>query len=267
MKLLLTSDLHRDGAKLLWLLDEAPAHDALLVAGDLLDIFSNATFEDQTSGALRWKNAILTSGRAFAWCSGNHDFFHGDHTPMTAASPDWMHQDATRQDALTDGQSRLLETAAGPLAVTTIPYPIGNDRLQVDGQSTTYLDFVKSLLHAGRKVKDESGAPWIILHHEPPADTPLAVRYASPEAAFSRRLIEAAEPDFSLHGHIHQAPTTPDGSWICRIGPTVCFNAGQSVPGEPPQTILLDWQSPDQWTAEWIGPGTERAEASSPLDR
>ncbi len=42
MTLLLTSDLHRDGTKLLWLLDEAPAHDALFVAGDLLDMFSNA---------------------------------------------------------------------------------------------------------------------------------------------------------------------------------------------------------------------------------
>ena len=44
MRLLLTSDLHRDAKKLLWLLDEAPNHDALFVAGDLLDIFSNTGF-------------------------------------------------------------------------------------------------------------------------------------------------------------------------------------------------------------------------------
>lgn len=48
MRLLLTPDPHRDGKKLLWFLDKAPEHDALLVAGDLLDIFSNTDFKVQT---------------------------------------------------------------------------------------------------------------------------------------------------------------------------------------------------------------------------
>jgi Icc-related predicted phosphoesterase len=59
MKLLLTADLHRDARKLLWLLEEAPEHDALLVAGDLLDIFSNTGFADQKSGILRWGDGVL----------------------------------------------------------------------------------------------------------------------------------------------------------------------------------------------------------------
>ncbi|MEI6036284.1 MAG: metallophosphoesterase, partial [Verrucomicrobiae bacterium] len=79
MRLLLTSDLHRDGKKLLWLLDEAPEHDALLVAGDLLDIFSNSGFIEQKSGVLRCRNTFLKSRKSLAWCSGNHDFFNGDH--------------------------------------------------------------------------------------------------------------------------------------------------------------------------------------------
>jgi len=62
MRLLLTNDLHRDGSKLLWLLEEAPTYDALLVAGDLLDIFSKTDFEDQKSGTLRWRQAILNAG-------------------------------------------------------------------------------------------------------------------------------------------------------------------------------------------------------------
>jgi len=87
MRLLLTSDLHRDGKKLLWLLDEAPEHDSLLVAGGLLDIFSSTGFAEQKSAAIRWKNTYLKTGKSLAWSSGNHDFFHGDHTPMSCASP------------------------------------------------------------------------------------------------------------------------------------------------------------------------------------
>jgi predicted phosphodiesterase len=59
MRILLTSDLHRDGKKLLWLLDEAPAHDALLVAGDHLDIFSNTGLSEQKSCVLRWRDGVL----------------------------------------------------------------------------------------------------------------------------------------------------------------------------------------------------------------
>jgi len=267
MRLLLTSDLHRNGKKLLWLLDEAPGHDALVVAGDLLDIFSNTGFTDQKSGALRWRDAVLKSGKSFAWCSGNHDFFHGDHTPMAAASPLWMRENPSTKSFVTDGETRLLQTTRGNLAVTTIPWPVHGGDLVLDGYRTTYLDFVKRLLHSGRKIKEEEGVPWIVLNHEPPGGTPLSATYSAPEADFGRRLIEAAEPDFSLHGHIHQAPTAPGGSWIWQLGPTVCFNAGQSAPGEPLHHIVLEWRGPGDWTATWNGAGrTLRAESQvSPL--
>jgi len=212
MKILLTSDLHRDGKKLLWLLDEAPEHDALFVAGDLLDIFSNTGFNEQKGGDLRWRETILQSGKSFAWCSGNHDFFHGDHTPMAAASPLWMREKPSTKTCITDGESRFLETPSGNIAVTTIPWPVHGGDHVVDGYRTTYFDFVKRLLQAGRKIKNEERVPWIVLNHEPPGGTPLSAAYAAPEADFARRIIEAAEPDFSLHGHIHQAPTAPGGS-------------------------------------------------------
>lgn len=218
MRILLTSDLHRDGKKLLWLLDEAPEHDALLVAGDLLDIFSSADFTDQKAGALRWKDTFLKSGKSFAWCSGNHDFFNGDHTPMSAASPFWMRETPSSRSYVTDGESRLLETAEGNLVVTTLPWPVHGGDLVVDGYRTIYLDSVKHLLRAGWKIKEEEGVPWIVLNHAPPGGTPLSATYEAPEADFARRMVEAAKPDFSLHGHIHQAPTAKGGSWICSTG-------------------------------------------------
>ena len=266
MKILLTSDLHRDAGKLLWLQEEAPEHDALLVAGDLLNIYSNTGLIDQKSGILCWRDTVLKSGKSFAWCSGNHDFFNGDHTPMADASPLWMREHPSTETCVTDGESRLLETPEGGLAVTTLPWPVHGGDLVVDGYRTSYLDFVKKLLKAGRKIKDEEGVPWIVLNHEPPGGTPLSATYFAPEADFTRRIINAAEPDFSLHGHIHQAPTSPGGFWIFQLGPTVCLNAGQSQPGEPPHHILLEWRGPREWTAIWRGAGrTLRAECNGSL--
>ena len=265
MRLLLTSDLHRHGKKLLWLLDEAPEHDALLVAGDLLDIFSKTSFTEQKSGALRWKDTFLKSGKSFAWCSGNHDFFNGDHTPMSAASPLWMREKPSTKSFVTDGESRLLETPDCRIAITTLPWPVHGGDLVVDGYRTTYLDFAKHLLQAGRKIKEEEGVPWIVLNHEPPGETPLSATYEAPEADFARRMIEAAKPDFSLHGHIHQAPTAKGGSWIWQVGETVSFNPGQSLPGEPLHYIFLKWRGPGDWTAVWNGAGRMlRAESGNP---
>lgn len=261
MRLLLTSDLHRDGKKLLWLLDEAPEHDALLVAGDLLDIFSNTGFTDQKSGTLLWRHGVLNARKSFAWCSGNHDFFNGEHTPMAAASPFWMCEQPSTKNCVTDGESRILETRGGCLAISTIPWPVHGCDLVFNGYRTTYIDFVRGILKTGRKIKEEESIPWIVLCHEPPGGTPLSANYSAPEADFARRIIEASEPDFSLHGHVHEAPTSPGGSWIWQLGPTVCFNAGQSPPGEPLHHILLEWRGPSEWTATWSGSGrTLRAE-------
>jgi Icc-related predicted phosphoesterase len=252
MKLLLTSDLHRDGTKLLGLLEEAPAHDALLVAGDHLDIFSDTGFTEQKSGALLWREAVRRAGKPFAWCSGNHDFFRGDATPMKGASPLWMRETEGDETCITDGETRVLKTAAGTLAVTTVPWPVTGDMILLDGYRASYLDFVKGLLHAGKKLQAE-GLPWIILNHEPPAQTPLATGYVAAEADFARRLLESAQPDFSLHGHIHQAPTAEGGCWVWQLGETICFNAGQSAPGEPGHMILLEIQGPRRWQATWRG--------------
>lgn len=177
-----------------------------------------------------------------------------------------MREKPSTKSCITDGESRLLETPGGNIAVTTIPWPVHGGDLVVDGYRTTYLDFVKHLLRARRKIKDEEGVPWIVLNHEPPGGTRLSATYTAHEADFACRIIEAAEPDFSLHGHIHQAPTASGGSWIWQLGPTVCFNAGQSHEGEPLHHILLDWSGPGDWRATWSGAGrTLRAESNRPV--
>lgn len=259
MKLLLVSDLHRDGGKLTWLLDNAPAHDAILVAGDHLNIFSNTLFAEQQKGAHHWRNACIESGKKFAWCSGNHDFPQGDQTPVSSASPLWMSEKRENHIAgnfINDGESGLFSIAGEKLVVTTIPWPVSVGKVHVDGKTVAHLDFIKSLLHEGRRLREVNQALWVLLVHEPPAPSPIAADYVSPEAEFTRRILEAAEPDFSLHGHIHYAPAAFDGSWISKIGKTICFNAGQSEPGENPHFVLLNCSSSANWTATWSGNDT-----------
>jgi len=254
MRIILTSDIHCDNAKLRWLLEDVPGHDALLVAGDLLDIFSNAGFAEQKAEILRWKSSVLARNRAFTWCSGNHDFFQDIHSPMSGASPLWMKEDPSSKSILSDGESGLLDLAGGRIAVTTLPWPVHGGDLTLNVYRTTYLDFTKSLLRKGKKLQIEEAVPWIILCHEPPSDTPLSTGYnVNLEADFTRRMIEEAEPDFSLHGHVHEAPTSPGGCWIWQYGKTISFNAGQSEGGIAPHFVLLDWTSPGDWTAKWVG--------------
>jgi Icc-related predicted phosphoesterase len=258
MKLLLVSDLHRDGKKLLWLLEEAPSHDALLVAGDHLNIFSNVSFSEQQAGAIRWSNVVRENKSFFAWCSGNHDFPNGDCTLMSSASPLWMQDKEYSGDFVGDGQSRILCGACGSFVITTIPWPITSGDLFIEGKMIPHIDFIKALLRQGDDLRKQEKAPWIVLIHEPPAPSPLAVGYSAPEAEFTRRIIELAQPDFSLHGHIHDAPMRQGGSWIWHIGRTICFNPGQSSLGEQPHFILLEYSSPTDWKATWQGSGSSQ---------
>lgn len=260
MKLLLVSDLHRDGKKLLWILEDAPPHDAVLIAGDMLDIFSNTAMRMQIDGAKRYRDTLLSEKQWVVWCSGNHDFYVGENTSTDAASPAWMREETAPQ-FVRDGESRIIGDGRDAAIVTTVPWPVTGNDVIVDGKSVGYLDHIKALLHQGHQLRAEHSLPWIVLHHEPPIGTAVASGYDTAEAGFSRRIIEAAEPDFSLHGHIHEAPSRKGGSWIDLVGRTVCFNAGQSVPGSLPHAILLE--TGEKWCARWIVEGEVAANVTS----
>ena len=274
MRLLLTSDLHRDSNKLRWLLEEAPPHDALLVAGDLLNISSRTLFEDQVRHTLYWKTLVQKSGKSFAWCSGKHDLFEGEKTPMLGASPKWMHECPSSPPYVTDGESRVMEVAGEKIVITTIPFSIhGGGQTGINGYQTIYSQFVLSLLSTGLKLQIKEKVPWIVLCHQPPGGTPICGNTTSPEADFVRDMIKMHELDFSLHGNIHLAPIKPGGSWHSQINYTIyrgckpdgtrfvepakinCFNSGQSEYDEAPYYILLEFFGVGKWTATWSGNG------------
>lgn len=74
------------------------------------------------------------------------------------------------------------------------------------------------------------GRPTILLAHCPPRDTAIDVLYDGRKVG-SRAVREAIErhaPVLGLHGHIHESPSMPGGSWIDRIGATIVVNPGSS---------------------------------------
>ena len=186
-----------------------------------LDIFSNTAMRMQIEGAQRYRDAVLAENRWLAWCSGNHDFYVGDDTPLDAASPAWMREgDATK--FVRDGETCRIGDDDDSAIVTTLPWP-ATDEISVGDTNISYLEHCKSLLHEGRRLREELSVPWILLHHEPPINTTVSAGYDMAESAFSRRILEAAGPDLSIHGHIHEASTREGGSWFDRVGRTVWF--------------------------------------------
>ena len=254
VKLLLVSDLHCDRAKLDWIAERAAAFDVVAVAGDLLNIFIPADSAWQERRILEWKAHVLASGAALIWCSGNHDFFHGVDSPILRASPQWMSD--FEQGFVDDGKTALLRTRSGNIAVTTIPWPVTGADVAVGGHSVPYVDYVARLLDEGKKLQGDY--PWLVLFHEPPIETRLFVDYAVEEGRFARQLIEKWQPDWSLHGHIHESVDHPDGNFFDRLGQTVCFNAGQSPDRAEPHHIVLHVDGWD-WRARWTGAGAHRS--------
>jgi Icc-related predicted phosphoesterase len=256
MRLLLTSDLHCDVVKMRWLLNHAPAHDALLVAGDLLNIFSDDGAALQIGEVKQFHRVILESGRALVFSSGNHDFFDSIDTSLCAASPRWISELPERAEFVGDGESRLLDLGFGKVVITTIPWPVHGGRIFLRGESSHYLDYIEQVIDCGQRLRERHHSPWIIVTHEPPAGSPVIGTFVSGESEFTRRIIERASPDFSLHGHVHEAPQNRGGSWHCRIERTVCFNAGQTRLGEIPNYIAFEIDAAEQsWTAEWYVSG------------
>ena len=121
MTLLLTSDLHLHSAKLLHLLNEAPIYDAMLVAGDHLNIFAESGLDEQSEKVLRWRNQIIAASKSFAWCSGNHDFLYDIDTLMEGAAPQWMRGQPSTKICITAAKVVCSKLEAGRSSLPPSP--------------------------------------------------------------------------------------------------------------------------------------------------
>jgi Icc-related predicted phosphoesterase len=227
MKFLLVSDLHYRLRQFDWLAEEAHGVDAVVIAGDLLDIRSPVSLHAQTiavSAALRG----LGTQTLVMCASGNHDLDSRD--PAGEKIARWL-QAARTDGVYVDGDSPTIE---GNL-FTICPWwdgPIGRAALE-------------------ERLTNEVGRPhrrWIWVYHSPPTGSPLSWDGGREfgDATLSEWM-SRFRPDLVLTGHVHQAPFVEHGSWSDRIGSTWVFNPGQQN-GPVPAHVLIDL---DQDTAVW----------------
>ena len=218
MRLLLVSDLHYALRQFDWVLDRAGDYDAVVLAGDSLNIAATVPIEAQIVAVRTTLAALAERTRVFV-CSGNHDL-----------------------DALNGAGEK---TARWVAALGSGNIVADGQTVDVDGTTFTVLPWwdgpaaraeVESLLEY---VAGQRADRWIWVYHSPPESrlSWTGSRHFGDEEG--RKWIDRFAPDLVFCGHIHQAPFTPAGSWIDRIGRTWIFNAGHQR-GDVPSCVDLD---------------------------
>ena len=157
--ILVTADLHYRKAWFEWLIQEAFQFDAVLIAGDLLDMFLAESRIVQAREVQSWLRR-LSEGTKVAICSGNHDNVGKQVSWDRAPVYQWLAELGTSTNIITDGCTRLLDETI----ITTVPYHCSPP------QKAIWLDRGTSL----RKSRPER--KWVVLHHVPPPlrDSPTA---------------------------------------------------------------------------------------------
>ncbi len=228
MKLLAVADLHFSLPQFDWLVQQAGNHDAVILAGDLLDISGHLDLDSQIIVVTKYLRTISARTRLLV-CSGNHDGDErNEHQEFVAR---WLQR--VRASGLTvDGTGVEL----GGLRVSVCPW--------WDGPATRAT--MQAFLRAERAA---ATGPWLWVHHAPPDG--LGVSWTGKEHAGDTSLgalIAELAPDFVFSGHIHNSPFRRGGAWAARTGRTWVFNPGRQT-GAPPAFIELDTTNR---TARWV---------------
>tara|TARA_R100000027_G_scaffold61554_5_gene53019 strand:- start:27817 stop:28536 length:720 start_codon:yes stop_codon:yes gene_type:complete len=219
MRLLVVSDLHFTLPQLDWLMKVADRYDAVIIAGDLLDIAGTLPLGNQILIISKYLERI-SQKRSLLVCSGNHD---GDSVNLqNEYIATWLTQ--VRGDRLyVDGQSLEI----GTQRMTILPWWDGPETRQ---------KMEEFLERESRCVR----GPWAWLHHAPPNGSPIS--WTGKKDAGDpnlNRLIAQYRPTYVFCGHIHLSPFRSGGSWYDRLGDTWVFNPGKQI-GEIPTYIIID---------------------------
>lgn len=216
VKILLIADLHSRRHWYHWLVENAPQHDLVAVAGDLLDMFERDEGGQIDFLREQWFPAMVATGVPLAISSGNHD----------GSAIMWLSYIDRHGMVVGDGSTQLITVKSGErLIITTCPYYRSfqkDDPVMID------------LWEKGAALRDSEKAPWLVLHHEPPAG------FVPPETFtmhwLNLRLREYG-PDFVSCGHFHEGG---DSTFRQKVESAWCFNAGQQLYAPVPNHIILD---------------------------
>jgi Icc-related predicted phosphoesterase len=248
MRFLLVSDLHYALQQYDWTAAVAADFDAVVIAGDQLDIASSVDGGVQIVVILKYLRRLMGSTRILV-SSGNHDLDFREASGEKTAR--WMNR--VRQLGIaTDGDSVML----GDTLVTICPWWDGPNARQAVGEQLAR-DAVQRATGTARS--------WIWVYHAPPSGSPTSWDgkkfYGDIELD---AWIATYQPDMVFAGHIHQAPFRTGGSWADRIGPTWVFNSGRQI-GPTPTHVIVDTEAQE---AAWFSlAGAETVSLDQPLSR
>jgi len=248
---MLLSDLHHRIDWFEWIADQAADFDIVAIGGDLLNGFDGLL--PQMEFVRNWADQMMVGCACLALASGNHD---GNHigssvrqliseTSLDALSrrrleafaktDRWMDVLARPGRIVVDGVTDILTTENGEqLIVTCIPWDVSGE---------------KELWEVGAQVRDQTNAPWLVLHHEAPGGTLVGGTMGNFPLFYH---ILEFHPAFVLSGHFHDQPYRKDGSFADHLEGTWCFNPGHPLRegSAAPNHIILDTKA---GTAEWHG--------------
>lgn len=199
MKILHVSDLHFTKQWYHWLSNDAPAHDLLVISGDLLDLHHVTPRSKQIQWVSRWINSHPCHG---CICSGNHDLEWDDRTDRWAPAY-WLR---AFDNPLVWGDGR---------------------RVSLDGLS---------LLNISCTTHPKGGEADIWVVHAPPTNTAVAIRRNGRDAGDPDLVapVRRHAPRVVLSGHVHEPI-----HWHERTEFTLYLNPGHTAGAPFPNHILL----------------------------
>ncbi|MGC2778465.1 MAG: metallophosphoesterase [Bradyrhizobium sp.] len=244
MRCLVVADLHYTLPQFDWLVAAADHFDAVVFAGDALDLGSIVDVRAQIVVVRKYLGLLAAKTRVMI-CSGNHDL--EDRSAEGEKIAAWM------------GTVRELGIAAD-----------GDDLMVGDTLFSICPWWDGPLVKAAIERQLEAAAArkaarrvWV--HHAPPANSPVSwggKRFFGDADLVG--WIEHHRPAMVISGHVHQSPFITDGSWFDRLGATWVFNTGRQ-PGRPPTSIVIDT---DEARAFWLAAGQAQwIDLASPLQR
>jgi Icc-related predicted phosphoesterase len=190
MKILHIADLHLRQDWLDWAASQAPAFDLLVIAGDLLDLFSKAPIGDQARTVTKWLLALRTPTVV---CSGNHDF--------------WVNAPGGAVDAGADGEwLRQLRKKGRIVATDGDVVDLGGRRFAVNGWL---------------QVPQPDASVDILICHSPPMGCACARGVDGSDNGDPElwNALEYNPPGLLLAGHVH-APAKTWDRWPQRGDPS-----------------------------------------------
>jgi len=199
MTILHVTDFHFHKRWFDWLLHRAPAHDLVVMSGDMLDLAIATPQRRQIEWVSDWLNDFP---RPISVCSGNHDLEWDSETGRW--TPAYWLRDIVNPHVWTDGQ-----------------------RVTLDG---------RSFLNIGATTRPKGGEAdsWVV--HAPPSKTLVATRANGVDAGEPDldSAVRHYAPRLVFSGHVH----TPL-HWREHRADTLFLNPGRGAEGSFPNHILV----------------------------